>query len=225
MTLTGQPSSIRMVVFENIVFKNDNSCDNDNGTSSVELPIKAQRIEKSNILVRLTKKFSNLSNSTTTTITPIVNYPLQPTTTTTTHISPLSSSFERQNSSDSDLSLSKLEITDEYSGINGNDSLNTSRQASELDLTGKKSSFLSRQRLTESFRNFYSRLSKKSSTNIINHTSSSSSTIDSNIRLTQQFTTSNRKSIFNHHFCSCCFSIQNESSSPVTTPHQRFFLF
>lgn len=210
-----------MVVFENIMFKNDNGCDNDNGTSSVELPIKAQRVQRSNILVRLTKRLSNLSHST----APIENYPPQP----TTHISPPSSSFERQNSSESDLSLSKLEITDEYSGVGGNESLNTSRQASELDLTaGRKSSFTTSQRFAESFRNFYSRISQKNSTNISNTNiinNTSSSTIDSNTRLTQQFSTSNRKSIFDHHLFSCCFSTRNESRSDITTPHNRFFLF
>jgi len=210
-----------MVVFQNVVFKNDNGCDNDNGTTSVELPIKAQRVKRSSVLVRLTKRLSNLSHST----APSENFSPQP----VAHVSPPpTSSFERQNSSESDLSLSKLEITDEYSGVGGNESLNTSRQASEIDLAGRKSSFTTSQRFAESFRNFYSRFSQKrsvnlSNTNITNTTSSS--TIDSNTRLTRQLSTSNRKSIFDHNLFSCCFSTQNESLSDVTTPHNHSFLF
>jgi hypothetical protein len=219
MTLTEQPSS-RMVVFQNVMFKNDNGCDNDNGTISVALPIKAQRVQRPSVLLRLTKRLSNLSHST----APIENFPPQP----TTFISPTSVSFERQNSSESDLSLSKLDIVDEYSGVGGNESLNTSRQASELDLTRRKSSFPTSQRFTESFRNLYSRFSLKrstnlSNTNITNHTSSS--TIDSNARLTRHFSTSNRKSIFDHNLFCCCFSTRNESPSDVITPHHHFFLF
>ncbi len=211
-----------MVVFQNVVFKNDNGCDNDNGMISVELPIKAQRIQRSNVLVRLTKRLSNLSHST----APIENYPSQPT---TIHVSsPPSSLFIRQNSSESDLSLSKLEITDEYSGVGGNESLNTSRQTSELNLTGRKLSFPTSQTFVESFRKFYSRFSPKrsanlSNTNIANNTSTS--TIDSNTRLTRQFSNSNRKSIFDNNLFSCCFSTRNETSSDVTTSHHRFFLF
>jgi hypothetical protein len=219
MTLTKQPST-QMVVFQNVVFKNDNGCDNDNGTTSVELPIKAQRVKRSSVLVRLTKRLSNLSHST----VPSENFSPQP----VAHVLPPISSFERQNSSESDLSLSKLEITDEYSGVGGNESLNTSRQASEIDLTRRKSSFTTSQRFAESFRNFYSHFSQKrsvnlSNTNITNTTSSS--TIDSNTRLTRRLSTSNRKSIFDHNLFSCCFSTQNESLSDVTTPHNHSFLF
>ncbi len=216
MTLTEQPST-RMVVFQNVVFKNDNGCDNDNGTISVELPIKAQRVSRPSVLVRLTKRFSNLSHST----APIDHHPPQP----NTFVSPPILSIERQNSSESDLSLSKLDITDEYSGVGGNESLNTSRQTSELDLTGRKSSFPTSQKFTQSFRNFYSRFSQKhlSNTNIINNTSSS--TIDSNTRLTRHFPTSNRPSFFDHRFFSCCFSKRNESPTDVPTSHHRFFIF
>jgi hypothetical protein len=206
-----------MVVFQNVVFKNDNGCDNDNGTTSVELPIKAQRVTRPSVLVRLSKRFSNLSHST----APINHHPPQP----NIFISPPTSSIERQNSSESDLSLSKLDITDEYSGVGGNESLNTSRQPSEVDLTGRKSSFPTSQRFAQSFRNFYSRFSQKhlSNTNTIDNTSSS--TIDSNTRLTRNFPTSNRTSIFDHRFFSCCFSTRNESPTDVSTPHHRFFLF
>jgi hypothetical protein len=213
-----------MVVFQNVVFKNDNGCDNDNGTTSVELPIKAQRVQRSSVLVRLTKRLSNLSHST----GPSENFPPQPIVLAAAASPPILS-FERQNSSESDLSLSKLEITDEYSGVGGNESLNTSRQASEIDLTGRKSSFTTSQRFAESFRNFYSRFSQKrsvnlSNTNIIN--TASSSTIDSNTRLTRQLSNSNRKSIFDHNFFCCCFSTRNESLTDVTTPtHNRSFLF
>jgi hypothetical protein len=209
-----------MVVFENVVFKNDNGCDNHDGIISVQLPIKAQRVERSNVLERLSKRLSKLSHSP----APIENFPPQP----NKLVSPPVSSFVRQNSSESDLSLSKLDITDEYSGVGGNDSLSTSRQTSELDLAGRKSSFPTSQRFAESFRNFYSRISQKRSTNLSNTNiinNSSSSTIDSHTRLTRQFSTSNRKSIFNHHLFSCCFSTRNESPSDVTTPHHRSFLF
>ena len=212
MTLTEQPST-RMVVFQNVVFKNDNGCDNDNGTISVELPIKAQRVTRPNVLVRLSKRFSSLSHST----APINHHPSQP----NTFISPPTLSIARQNSSESDLSLSKLDITDEYSGVGGgNESLNTSRQASEIDLTARKSSFPTSQRFAQSFRNFYSRFSQKqlSNTNTINN--SSSSTIDSNTRLTRHLSTSTRPSFF-----SCCFSKQNESPTDVPTSSHRFFLF
>jgi hypothetical protein len=206
-----------MVVFQNVVFKNDNGCDNDNGTSSVELPIKAQRVTRPNVLVRLSKRFSSLSHST----APINHHPSQP----NTFISPPTLSIERQNSSESDLSLSKLDITDEYSGVGGNESLNTSRQPSEIDLTARKSSFPTSQKFAQSFRTFYSRFSPKqlSNTNTINN--SSSSTIDSNTRLTRHLPTSTRPSFFDHHCFSCCFSKQNQSPTDVPTSPHRFFLF
>ena len=228
-----------MVVFQNVVFKNDNGCDNNNDMISVELPIKQQqqqqqqqqqgqlqRIQRPNVLVRLSKRLSNLSHST----APINTFPSQP----PILASPPTSSFERQNSSESDLSLSKLDITDEYSGIGGTDSLNTSRQTSEIDLTGRKSSFSPSQRFAESFRNFYSRFSQKrltTKTNISSNTiptNTSSSTLDSNTRLTRHISTSNRKSIFEHNLFSCCsncFSTRNESPIDITIPHRRSFLF
>jgi hypothetical protein len=216
-----------MVVFQNVVFKNDNGCDNNNDMISVASPIKehqAQRVQRPSVLVRLSKRLSNLSHST----APIVNFPPQA----TAHVSPPTSSFERQNSSESDLSLSKLDITDEYSGIGGNESLNTSRQASELDLTGRNSSFTTSQKFAQSFRNFYTRFSQKrltTKTNISSNTiptNTSTSTLDSNTRLTRH--TSNRKSIFEHNLFSCCshcFSPRNESPSDMTIPHRRSFLF
>jgi hypothetical protein len=217
MTLTEQPST-RMVVFQNVVFKNDNGCDNDNGTISVGLPIKAQRVQRQSVLVRLSKRLSNLSHTT----VPIENFPPQQ----TKIVSP---PLERQNSSESDLSFSKLDITDEYSGIGGNESLNTSRQASEIDLTGRKSSFPTSQRFVESFRNFYSRFSQKHPTNLSNTNTinnASSSTIDSSTRLTQHSLASSRKSIFDYNLFSCCFSTpRNESPLDVATPHRRSFLF
>jgi len=229
MTLIEQPST-RMVVFQNVVFKNDNGCDNNHDMISVELPIKQQgqmqRVPRPNVLVRLSKRFSNLSHST--------GQQKICTTQPTTLTSPPTSSFERQNSSEADLSLSKLDITDEYSGIGGNESLDTSRQASEIDLTGQKSSFSTSQRFAESFRNFYSRFSQKRLTNKINlssntiPTNTSSSTLDSNTRLTRHIPTSNRKSIFEHNLFSCCshcFLFRNESPSDITTPHHRSFLF
>jgi hypothetical protein len=218
-----------MVVFQNVVFKNDNGCDNNNGVISVELPIKqqqAQRLYRPNVLVRLSKRLSNLSHST----TPI-SLPEPP-----ILVSPPSSSFERQNSSESDLSLSKLDITDEYSGIGrtGNESSNTSLQASEIDLAARisASSYSTSQRFTESFRNFYSRLSQKRPGTKINISSNTittnPSTTDSNTRLTRNFSPSNRNSIFEHNPFSCCFRTRtnhSESLSDVTTPHHRSFLF
>lgn len=229
MTLTEQPST-RMVVFHNVVFKNDNGCENDNGMISVGLPIKqqqqqpAQRVERPSVLVRLSKRLSNLSHST----APMETFPPLPSSQPMTVVSsPPSSSFERQNSSESDLSLSKLDITDDYSGVGGNESLNTSQQASELDITGRKTSLsTTSQRLTESFRNIYSRFSQKRS---ITKTNTSTSSFGSNTRLAGQVSTSNQTSIFDHRFFSCCsqcFSIRTHSSSSVvTTSPRRSFLF
>ena len=213
-----------MVVFQNVVFKNDNDCDNNNNNGMISVELPSKQTPRPNVLARLSKRFTNLSHST----APMETFPPK------TSPQPLSSTIERQNSSESDLSLSKLDITDEYSGIGGNESLNTSRQTSELDITGRKSSLPTSQRFAESFRNIYSRFSQKRSTTKINTssnttlTNTSSSTIDSNTRLTRQLSTSNRKSIFEHNFfacCSHCFATRNESPTEMTTPHRRFFLF
>ncbi|CAF0942842.1 unnamed protein product [Rotaria sp. Silwood1] len=186
MTLTKQPST-RMVVFENIVFKNDNGCINDNSVIFVESSIKnqeKQNIQRPNVLIRLSKKISNISK----TKIPIENFPppissltQSPSLPPTSCISPPSSPFERQNSSESDLSLSKLDIIDDYSGIQR---INTLEKITDLNNNKRKLSFPTSQRLTESFQNFYSRFSFKRSTIKINSSSNtiaqnaSSSTID-----------------------------------------------
>ncbi|CAF1216277.1 unnamed protein product [Rotaria sordida] len=214
-----------MVVFENIVFKNDNGCDNNNSVISVESSIKnqeKQHIQRSNILMRLSKRFSNLSKSTT---IPMENFP----SISSPQLPPLpssSSSFERQNSSESDLSLSKLDIIDDYSNIQRN---NTLQKTTDLNISKRKATFPTSQQLTESFQNFYSRFSLRRSTlktnsssssnTIIQTASSSSSTIDSNQRLTQHFSTSNRKSIFS--CCLHCFSIRHESSTDMNIPRHQ----
>jgi hypothetical protein len=232
MTLTEQPST-RMVVFQNVVFENDNGCDNRNSMISVGLPIKQSAVQRPNVLLRLSKRLSNLSHST----APINNFPSIPSPQPITVVlPPPSSSLERQHSSESDLSLSKLDITDEYSGVGGTESLNTSRQTSELDITGRKTSFsTTSQRFVEPFRNFYSRFSQKRSLTKTNTSSNtiitnpSLSTFDTTTRLTGNFSISNRKSIFEHNFFSCCsncFFTRNQSSpSDVTIPHRRSFLF
>ncbi|CAF3463069.1 unnamed protein product [Rotaria socialis] len=176
MTLTKQPST-RMVVSENIVFKNDSGCDNDNCVTPVELPMKnqqKQRAQQPNVLVRLSKRISNLSKPT----VPIEKPPSVSSPDPSTVVSPPPSSFERQNSSESDLSLSKLDITDDYySTIEGT---NTFPKSADL-----KSTFSVPQSVSESFQNFYSRFSLKRSTarisslsNTITEHASSSSTID-----------------------------------------------
>lgn len=204
MTLTEQQpqlqqpssSSGRMLVFENVVFKNDNLCDHANGTTSVTFPIKAQRLTPTNIFARFSQRFSHRTNST--------EKQTQANNTFTTSPPPSSSSIERQNSSDSDLSLSKLDLTNEYSVVvhTGQDSLNTSRQTSELNLAERNPSTSpyssTSQRFVRSFRNIYSRFSHVHS--------SSSSTADICC-------------------CCCCFSRRNPSSSPdmPVSSHQRFF--
>ncbi|CAF2510404.1 unnamed protein product [Rotaria sp. Silwood2] len=181
MTLTKQPSA-RMVVFENIVFKNDNGSDNDNSVISVEPSIKVQEkqhIQRPNVLMRLSKKFSNFPKLT----VPMENFPSISLSQPTILVSPPSSPFERQNSSESDLSLSKLDINDDYSGIQQNNIL---QKTTDLNINKRKLSFPTSQQLTESFQNFYSRFSLKRSTMKINSSSSSniitqnasSSTID-----------------------------------------------
>ncbi|CAF5139098.1 unnamed protein product [Rotaria magnacalcarata] len=202
MTLTKQPST-RMVVFENIVFKNDNGCDNDNSVTSVELPMgnqQKQRVQRPNVLVRFSKRISNLSKSP----VPIENLPSVSSPDPSTVVSPASSSFERQNSSESDLSLSKLDITDDY--YSTIERTNTFPKSANLKSTSSVP-----QSVSESFQNFYSRFSLKRSTarisslsNTITEHASSSSTLDSNTRLTRQFSTSSRKSIFEHNLFSCC---------------------
>ncbi|CAF1429769.1 unnamed protein product [Adineta steineri] len=206
MTLTEQPST-RMVVFHNVVFKNDNGCDNDNGMISVGLPIKkqAQRVERSSVFERLSKRLSNISHSTAPNETPPPP-PLKSSSQPATFVlSPPLSSFERQNSSESDLSLSKLDITDEYSGIGGgNESLNTSQQASELDIAGRKTSgSTTSHRFTDSFRNIYSRFSQKRSITKTNTSTSSFGKHDTttkknenNIRLQLSFQYNNHRKEF-----------------------------
>lgn len=197
-----------MVVFENIVFKNDNGCDNDNSMISVQLPMKIQQkqhIQRPNVLVRLSKKLSNMSKS----AIPIENLPSVSSPEPSTFVSPPSSSFERQNSSDSDLSLSKLDINDDYTNI---DRTNVFQKPIDFE----SSSFPNNDnnnRLSNSLNKIYSRFSLKRSTARISSSSNtitqnpslSSSTIDSNMRLTtRHFPTSSRKSIFEHNLFSCC---------------------
>lgn len=145
-----------------------------NRTATVDLsiPRQARQVERFSFLERLSKRLS---------MKPSSSAPAVPVATS----SPPSHPLERQSSSDSDLSLSKLDITDEYSGATNNDSLNTSRQTSELDLHTRKTprSFpcLSSQRFVEILRNLYARLSQKTTKR----------STDSNARLT-----SRRRSFF-----------------------------
>lgn len=198
MTLTEQqqqqPSSRRVLAFENVVFKNDNLCDHANGTTSVTLPIKAQRVssQTNHFFARLSQRFSHRTK-------PIEKATQQTNTFTT---SPPSSSIERQNSSESDLSLSKLDLANEYSVVvDGQNSLNTSRQTSELNLAERNSSTTTSQRVFRSIRNIYSRFSHVHSNPSMMMNSSSSST---------------------DTFC-CCFSKRTSSPNMPVSSHQRFF--
>lgn len=165
MTLTEQPSS-RMVVFENLVFKNDTDGEHNHGSLS------------KTFFDRFTQHFTH---STTTAAAAAVQHVLAP---------PFSSvSIERQNSSESDLSLSKLDLNEEYAARMTQDSLNTS---SELNLTGKHSQ-------TAYFSSLRTLFSRNPPQNILPNTSLS--TLDSTTRLTR----SNRKATFFRTVFSCCF--------------------
>ena len=176
MTLTKQ-SSTPMVVFEN-----DN-----NGTNmiSVELTAKNKHVQRPNILARLSKKLTNLSNST----APIENLPSM-----SSSSIPATSTFERQNSSDSDLSLSKLDLNDEHYVVIEKNLLNLPPRTSEVNVGRRESSILNNKKFAESFQNFYSCFLPKRSKS------------DSNIHLTQPISTSNRKSLIAFSCCLNCFS-------------------
>ena len=155
-------------------------------TVDLSIPRQARRVERFSFLERLSKRLSMKPSSSASAVAAV------PVATS----SPPSHPLERQNSSDSDLSLSKLDITDEYSGATNNDSLNTSRQTSELDLHTRKTtprsfSCLSSQRFVEILRNLYARLSQTTKKKRTRST-------DSNARLT-----SRRRSFFD--LCSCCW--------------------
>lgn len=196
MTLTEQQQTParRMLAFENVVFKNEPICDQANVTPSVQLPIKAQRVISNNVFARLSRRFSSRTN-------PIVNKKQQSTISTTSPPPPPSSTIERQNSSESDLSLSKLDLANEYSVVDGQDSLNTSRQTSELNLAESNSTTShpsTSQRLVRSVRTLFSRVQ-------MIEKNSSSSTV-------------------NLCCCCCCFSSTRTDSSDVPiSSHQRFF--
>lgn len=189
MALTEQQTPARrMLAFENVVFKNEPSSDQTNVTPSVQLPIKAQRVTSTNVFVRLSQRFSSS------------RIPKQQSNIFPTSPPASSSTLERQNSSESDLSLSKLDLANEYSVVDGQDSLNTSRQTSELNLAESNSTTShvnTSQRFARSFRTFFSRIQ------IIEKKNSSSSTTNL--------------------CCCCCFSTRTDSSDVPISPHQRFF--
>ena len=191
MTLTEQQTPAgRMLAFENVVFKNEPICDQANVTPSVQLPIKAQRVISNNLFARLSRRFSSRTN-------PIVKKTQQSNISPTSPLPPSSSTIERQNSSESDLSLSKLDLANEYSVVDGQDSLNTSRQTSELNLAESNSHPNTSQRLVRSVRTLFSRVQ------MIEKNSSSST--------------------MNLCCCCCCFSTRTDSSDVPISSHQRFF--
>ena len=219
MTLT-QQASAGMVVFQNVLFKHDHVVEHDQTMASPMKLQQAKRLDRSSVFARLSKRFSNKSRST----APIESFPPASSSSESSPPPPPPIvSLERQNSFESDLSLSKLDLTDDYSGVDRNHSLNTSRQTIELDLNARLSSLSTPRRFLRTVHDFYSRLAQKRRS-VTATSPNSSGTLDSNARLTGHSFTSNRPSLLDHQAfacCSWCFSAHRRQSAP--NPHSVLF--
>ena len=222
MTLTEQASR-GMVVFQNVVFKHDTAAEHDQSMDSPMKLQQAKRLDRSSVFARLSKRFSNKSRST----APIESFPPASSSSESSPPPPPIVSLERQNSFESDLSLSKLDLTDDYSGgIDRSHSLNTSRQTMELDLNNAHASSLSTpQRFLRTVHDFYSRLAQKRRSAAAT-SQNSSATLDSNARLTGHTLASNRRSLFDHQAfvcCSWCFATHRCRRQSAPNPHSVLF--